>query len=202
MAYAHRYHKSSRVIYKYRPSRRQWNFRRTLDTIKIPISNDAYLTKVITIHFLVFHSFPSRIYIPSDLISRFCAPNSLRVFLIHLKKKKNPLYERFENSKKKKEKNSRTGPLADGNWVAAWFERLTSDRRWIFELIKVSIVRRRSAKKKKKESTTMRMKRWWFGEVSGNSPPFRGRRRKTRCTLTSNRVRSDPKRESWPKADR
>lgn len=107
MAYAHRYHKSSRVIYKYRPSRRQWNFRRTLDTIKIPISNDAYLTKVITIHFLVFHSFPSRIYIPSDLISRFCAPNSLRVFLIHLKKKKKPSLRTFRKFKKKKKKKIR-----------------------------------------------------------------------------------------------
>lgn len=109
MAYAHRYHKSSRVIYKYRPSRRQWNFRRTLDTIKIPISNDAYLTKVITIHFLVFHSFPSRIYIPSDLISRFCAPNSLRVFLIHLKKKKKkkPSLRTFRKFKKKKKEKIR-----------------------------------------------------------------------------------------------
>lgn len=122
MVYAHRYHKSSRVIYKYRPSRRQWNFRRTLDTIKIPISNDAYLTKVITIHFLVFHSFPSRIYIPSDLISRFCAPNSLRVFLIHLKKKKKKTLStnvsKIQKKKKKKFENRSPGGWQLGRSVA------------------------------------------------------------------------------------
>lgn len=104
MAYAHRYHKSSRVIYKYRPSRRQWNFRRTLDTIKIPISNDAYLTKVITIHFLVF-SFVSLAYLYSVRFNfQILCTEQLACISNTLKKKKNPLYERFENSKKKKKK--------------------------------------------------------------------------------------------------